>query len=240
MSLDPTPAPPAIPVDPEDESNPGLVLARLIADRVIVPVSDAAMEAHRAEEHTYLVRALRKEAGCPDRAARFLRDHEGDWFLKNEKLRAYRVRLLEKLAQVGGATVVLYGPQGTGKTVLAVHAIREATEAGRRAKFCTATLLASELSDAKSAGRMAAELRAWVGVDVLVIDQFDKVGKADWENRLIFEILDNRHNAERVTILVVNANTDELPGILGASMVQRVQEAGAALNCDWARFRPVQ
>lgn len=212
------------------------MLDRLLKDRPMTFSDPKAIADREAEQHRLRVVQLRREAGLPDRANRFLRD-SGDRWLQHEKTANTRKVLAGLLTRLGGATAVVYGPQGTGKTVLAVDLIRTATDAERHCQFTTAVEMIAELSDAKIAGRLAAEMRRWVGVDVLVVDQFDKMARADWEVRLIFDVLDRRHNTERVTVLVLNGDHASVASLLGDSLVERCTEAGAALCCGWASFR---
>jgi hypothetical protein len=226
-----TAAPDITEAAPEDR------IGQLLRGRGIQIVPDAVIEKRNAEERAGRVAALRGQAGCPERASRFLREHAETWPGKHAGVGNTRGHLLRLLRQVGGATILLYGYQGTGKTVLAVDVIRQATEAMRKARFVTAMMLLAELLDAKVAGELAKDLRQWTSVDVLVVDQFDKLAGADWEQRLIFDVLDARHNAERVTVLVANGSTDEVAEKLGTSIIQRCQEAGGFFECNWEKFR---
>lgn len=221
-------------------NDPGEVLAALLAGRP-VPVEDPAVIAQAAAwEHEKIVVSRRKDAKCPNRASRFLRDTKVRWWEKNEKLAAYRELLATQSRRDGGATIIIYGPQGTGKTILAVDLINTATADRRHCRFSTAIEMLASMSDARHEGRMVEVTDYWASaVDVLVVDQFDKLTGADWENRLVFEVLDKRHNNERVTVLVANGTTDEIQKMLGTSMIQRIQEAGSALECNWPRYRTI-
>lgn len=218
--------------------DPGQRLARLIEGKAIRPATEAAIEQHKAEERDRRVAALRRAAECPERAQKFLRDRGDTWADGHEKLARTRGTILAQMRQPGGATLLLLGPQGTGKTVLAVDLIRHATADLRHARYTTAVGLLLELSDARLAGRISTETRRVAAVDVLVVDQFDKLAAADFEARVIFDLLDSRHNAEHVTVLIANGAPDTVQKMLGESLRQRIEESGGFYHCDWERFRP--
>lgn len=196
----------------------------------------AAVQSRRAER----VAELLRHAHLPGRAVKFLDELEkkpapekaGGWWLARQQLAA-------QLARPGGATLALVGAQGLGKTVLAVDALRAAARSLRTVRFTDVCGLMADLGDAKERGSLRAELEEWVAVDVLVIDQFDKVPDVSWEARWFFGLLDRRHNAERVTLLIGNlAPTPEaVAAMWGESLAQRIEEAGGLIPCQWERVR---
>jgi DNA replication protein DnaC len=91
-------------------------------------------------------------------------------------LELFSCRFLEEKSNV-----VLIGEIGTGKTHLAIALGVAACQRERRVFFTTATELANNLLEAKSAGRLLRKLDQLARFDVLILDElgyvpFDKVG----------------------------------------------------------------
>jgi DNA replication protein DnaC len=91
-------------------------------------------------------------------------------------LELFSCRFLEEKSNV-----VLIGEIGTGKTHLAIALGVAACQRERRVLFTTATELANNLLEAKSAGRLLRKLDQLARFDVLILDElgyvpFDKVG----------------------------------------------------------------
>ena len=198
--------------------------------------ASAALQTRRDERIAELLR----QADLPARAVRFLGEFEKQaaadqadgWGLARRQLAA-------QLARKGGATLALIGSQGLGKTVLAVDALQTAARSLRTVRFTDVCGLLAALGDAKERGALRAELEDWVAVDVLAIDQFDKVPDVSWEARWFFGLLDRRHNAERVTLLVGNLepSAEAVAAAWGESLAQRIEEAGGLIPCQWERVR---
>jgi DNA replication protein DnaC len=183
-------------------------------------------------------------AQCPARALRFLQRHENPWGDPTKLLALTHERLAALKTRIGGTTCAIYGDQGTGKTILGVELLRQAAQEGRTGRYATIVDLVVDLKDAEKNGKLVQAMSYWKTVDVLVVDQWDKNGMADWESRLVFAILDGRHSMERVTLIIGNCikaadgYSAEFSRQLGNSIVQRIQETGEFILASWPRFRP--
>lgn len=215
---------------------------------------DAECDAREAELRAERVTNLREDAGFPARAWAFVRSGQPEryayWAEKAKKLR-------ELMARPDGCLAAIVGPQGTGKTCLAVRALCDLSETLRVVRFTDVAGLVAELRDAHVAGRLMATLESWEQPAGLVLDQWDKGPASDWESRYLFRLLDRRYNQGRWTILVANvppltpaleamgyqhparatAIAEAFGALVGPSLLGRINETGGLIVTDWATLR---
>ncbi|MCC6234284.1 MAG: ATP-binding protein [Verrucomicrobiales bacterium] len=150
-----------------------------------------------------------------------------------------RSRILGILGK-SGVTLCLTGTRGSGKTQIAVDAIRAVTAAGRPAVFTTAQrfFIALKASYDGSAKRSEMQvLESFRRPSLLVIDEIGNRSESDWENRTFFELLDSRYGDMTDTILTCNLEPQEVSANLGPSIVSRMSEGGGIIRCSWPSFR---
>lgn len=98
------------------------------------------------------------------------------------------------------------GPQGVGKTHLAMAYGRESCNRGMKAYFLKATELNQKLIDARRYGRESATINSLVKPSCLIVDE---VGRCvfDKENtRMFFDIIDRRYNKEGPNTMIFTSN----------------------------------
>lgn len=98
------------------------------------------------------------------------------------------------------------GPQGVGKTHLAMAFGRECCLKGMKAYFLKATELNQRFSDARKYGRESSVINGLVKPSCLIIDE---VGRCvfDKENtRMFFDVIDRRYNKEGPNTLLFTSN----------------------------------
>ncbi len=98
------------------------------------------------------------------------------------------------------------GPQGVGKTHLAMAYGRECCKRGMKAYFLKATELNQKLTDARKYGRESSIMNGLVKPTCLIIDE---VGRCtfDMENtRMFFDIIDRRYNKEGPNTMIFTSN----------------------------------
>ncbi|MGH8615254.1 MAG: IS21-like element helper ATPase IstB [Gammaproteobacteria bacterium] len=130
-----------------------------------------------------------------------LADFDWNWPTKCDRA---LVEELFSLAFIGEpANVVLIGPNGLGKTMLAKNLTHQAILHGHTARFTLASDLLHDLADQDSSTALARRLRRYTSPTVLAIDE---VGYLSYDARyadLLFEVITRRY-PHRPIILTTN------------------------------------
>jgi len=124
----------------------------------------------------------------------------------------------------GHGMVFMYGGYGQGKSLVLKIAVATALNEGKRAAYAN---LAGVLDDIRIAyderenkmTELVRRMEWWASLDVLAIDELDKVGQTEWARERIFQLLDARYQRavrqEALTVIAANyQSTDELSGYL--------------------------
>lgn len=104
----------------------------------------------------------------------------------------------------GGINVVISGPNGVGKTMLAKNISGSALRAGLSVRFLTASALLNDLAAAEGARALERRLKKYAGCALLAIDE---VGYLAYDARyadLLFEVVRRRHELGRSILITTN------------------------------------
>jgi DNA replication protein DnaC len=189
------------------------------------------IEEHARRRNSERIQSLLRESRAPQRQLiNFNIERTGEWGKAHAKITA-------KLGT--GCLLSLIGNRGCGKTQLAVEAIRTITAKGKRARYCTATEFFIEIKAAYSTQNRSEKdvLNEFTRPALVVIDEVGQRSESEWENRLLFELLNRRYNALKDTILVSNQGADEFTKSLGPSLISRMIETGGLIECQWSSYR---
>jgi DNA replication protein DnaC len=146
--------------------------------------------------------------------------------------------LADKIGQ--GFLMALIGNRGAGKTQIAVEVMRESAKRFRKPLYCTAIefFMAIKATYKKDSDDSEIDvIRKFRGPSLLVIDEISKRGETDWENHLLFELIDKRYQDCKDTLLISNQEADKFAESIGPSLVSRMNETGGIMTCNWEGFR---
>jgi DNA replication protein DnaC len=144
-----------------------------------------------------------------DRRLRFARlgafkplcDFDWQWPKKIDRLAIEELTGLEFLTEA--ANVVLIGPNGTGKTLIAQHLAYAALLAGHRVRFTTASAMLNDLAAQDSAAALHRRLRHYCRPALLAIDELGYLAYDARYADLLFEVVTRRYH-QRSTIITTN------------------------------------
>ncbi|MNK85621.1 Chromosomal replication initiator protein DnaA [compost metagenome] len=103
-----------------------------------------------------------------------------------------------------GSNVVIVGPNGLGKTMIAQNLANEAVRQGMRTRFTTAADMLSDLAAQEGPTALARRERLYANPELLVIDE---VGYLNYDNRyadLLFSVVNRRYRESRSIVLTTN------------------------------------
>jgi DNA replication protein DnaC len=106
------------------------------------------------------------------------------------------------------ANVVLVGPNGIGKSMIAQNLAYQALLAGYAVRFTSASAMLNELAAQDSSRSLQRRLRRYVNPSLLVIDE---VGYLSYDNRhadLLFEVVTQRYQ-QRSIVITTNKSFEE-------------------------------
>ncbi|QGT78864.1 hypothetical protein GM160_08115 [Guyparkeria halophila] len=147
----------------------------------------------------------------------------------------------------GVQSLILQGEIGTGKTHLAIAAIRQALSSGRTAYFTKVARLMKRIK--RTYGNRGDEdelsiLDSLSTVDLLVLDELGGNTGSDTDSRLLHEIIDERYDNDLPTVILTNIaveNLDQATG--GEAATSRLMADGGQLivvSGPDARLEPIQ
>lgn len=141
-----------------------------------------------------------------------------------------------------GRSALFIGKPGTGKTHLAVGiGLRIMHRDNRTVLFTTVMRAIRRVKD--TWGRESREtetqaIAALVFPDLLILDEVGVQFGSDTEKLILFDVLNERYEKRRPTLLLSNLPLDDVKAYLGERVFDRLREdGGEAIPFDWASWR---
>lgn len=152
---------------------------------------------------------------------------------------------VKQWAESGTESLLLYGPFGTGKTGLAIAAMRYRITAHHPgAMFLTTPGLLDRIRQTYSRQRdeidEADVLEAVRNTGLLVLDDLGAERPTDWVQEKLFTIINDRHDALAPTIFTSNLDPEGLARHLGERIAWRIIEMSEVVKVDGPNLRDRQ
>lgn len=184
------------------------------------------------EAHAFKVQQFRFDWNAPRRQlSKTDLDRTGAWGKKEEEL----TKMLGK-----GFLVALVGGRGPGKTQMAVELMKKCTFQLRSAYYNTLTGLFLKIKATFKNDSQHTEddlVRSMISPSLLVLDEISRRSDSDWENRILYEIIDRRYCEMKDTLLIANQSKAQFIEAIGESIASRMQETGGIMECTWESYR---
>jgi DNA replication protein DnaC len=145
-------------------------------------------------------------------------------------------RAVQSAYQRGHGLVFLYGKSGQAKTLSLKVAVAVALMEGKRAAYANMLTMLDDIRLAfdekeNKQSELVRRMDWWLSLEILAIDELDKINSTDWARERIFQLLDARYQRavrqEALTIIAGNYNsTDEL----GTYLRSRIEDNRFAVN----------
>lgn len=146
-----------------------------------------------------------------------------------------------EFAQKPGRSAIFCGKPGTGKTHLSVGIGLHAMTLGKLVLFTTVQRAVRRVKDSWRKDSTESETQVidmLVEPDLLILDEIGVQFGSEFEKNLMFDILNERYEKSRPSLLLSNLTPDEVKAFLGERVYDRLREdGGKCIPFDWDSHR---
>lgn len=142
-----------------------------------------------------------------------------------------------------GEDLIIAGPLGTGKSHLAIALGVEAARRRYRVRFVRAADLVAELIEARDERSLSRLHRRYARVALLALDELGFVPFERAGGELLFNLLADRYEAKRPTLITTNLSFAEWPKVFGGdeklatALLDRLAHRGTVLTTKGESYR---
>lgn len=140
-----------------------------------------------------------------------------------------------------GRSAVFVGLPGTGKTHLAIGIALDVMGQGYSALFTTTMRALRRIKETWSRDSEETEREAIAALtypSLLILDEVGVQFGSDTEKLILFDVLNERYEQRKPTLLLSNLTADEVRGYLGDRIFDRLREdGGQVVVFDWESYR---
>lgn len=135
--------------------------------------------------------------------------------------------------------LILLGKPGTGKNHIASGIIHEVIGKNKTALMTTAMKIVRAIKDSWRNNDVNEEeiINSYTKPHLLVIDEIGVQFGSDTEKLYISEIINDRYEAMRPTIIIGNMTLEEVNLQVGERVIDRFREGGKVVIFDWLSYR---
>jgi DNA replication protein DnaC len=168
-----------------------------------------------------------------------LADFEWDWPKECDRTAVEELMSLQFLTDA--SSVVLFGPNGVGKSMVAANIAHQAVLQGHTALFTTAGQMLGELAALDSDSALRRRLQHYAAPTLLVVDE---VGYLSYSNRhadMLFELVSRRY-LQKSTIVTTNRRFADWGEVFPnaacvVSLVDRLMHRAEVVHIDGESYR---
>lgn len=140
-----------------------------------------------------------------------------------------------------GRSMMFLGRPGTGKTHLGCAVAQYLISKGSTAYYSTVQRAMRRIKDTwgRQHGESEADaIKAMTGPDLLILDEIGVQFGSDTEKNLLFDLLNERYERRKPTLLLSNLAKEDVAKFLGERVMDRLREdGGRILTLEWESYR---